>query len=444
MRDIALGVDRGDEPTVGRYRDGKVARVRGTSQLAHERTAGCVPDLHGAVVPRSHDPRAIGAVSGLVDRLAVEQHEQPPIGLRVPDLRGLVVGRDDLTTVWRKHGRPHPPGGTREARLLREPRLQRLREHEYRARRVIPLLIGATEVDRCVGLVVEQLRVALVELGLPPGRLRDVLVGAGLLLSQLGLLLGQLGLQRRLTRLHRRAVQHPADHDRRGEPDERPPEPPTEPRPPQAVHDERARELAEVFNLFQRDLARDVLEYLGAPQEPVHPTVIVPLLRRGPQPLALALLQGPTQIGGQGHRALLATAGELGERHLKNALDLARNAIREMRHEPVPMQPEEFVAGIRRERHIPGQRLVGQNAERVDVGPRTDLVCVGPLLRGHICVRAQTPPGGHQPPPADPRPRRVRAGPCADTRTRARRLRLVRAGLALALLGGCVVRPARR
>jgi hypothetical protein len=90
-------------------------------------------------------------VDGVIRDLAYGCSRRRP----APDLRGPVVGRNDLPAVRRERSRPHAPGDAREPRLLGEARLQRPREHELRARRAVAALVRVTEVERCVGFVVK-------------------------------------------------------------------------------------------------------------------------------------------------------------------------------------------------------------------------------------------------------------------------------------------------
>jgi hypothetical protein len=117
--DVTSGIDRGDELAVGRPRDDEVPQLRAdTSQLAHERPAGRVPDLDGAIATSGHELRAVGAVQGLVDRVAVKQGEHPPVRSRIPDLRSPVISRNDLSTVGGERGRPDAAERAGQARLL--------------------------------------------------------------------------------------------------------------------------------------------------------------------------------------------------------------------------------------------------------------------------------------------------------------------------------------
>ncbi|TMQ15514.1 MAG: FHA domain-containing protein [Deltaproteobacteria bacterium] len=166
------GVHRGHEPSVGRDRAAvEVRRCLAALclEVVKQRAASSVPDPDHRFGD-GHEPGAVGAVDDLIDLGAVREHQEVAIGLPIPDLRGAIVGRGDLTAVRREGRPPHAAMRAREACLLREAGLHRARKHECRRRRRVPL----------------------VRLRLGDPRSRDFVLRAGLLFRKARLLFGKM------------------------------------------------------------------------------------------------------------------------------------------------------------------------------------------------------------------------------------------------------------
>jgi serine/threonine protein kinase len=101
---------------------------------------------------------------------------------------------------------------------------------------------------------------------------------------------------------------------------------------------------------------REVREHVTSQQQATWPPPVFPLLRQRSKLLGLARPQRGAQLRCQLQHVAMAIFGSLGERTLKDPVELRREVIAERRHR--------CIAVVR----VSGQGLVGDDAERMDIG----------------------------------------------------------------------------